>query len=316
MNYKLLNLLAVFLLLSAMKVVAQEEIRFSNHKYNRLFYNPAYAGSTGFMEGVLAYRNQWVGVDGSPETAIASVQAPINYTNSGIGAIAYYNNFGIQSDIGAFVNYAYHLKLSHTSKLSMGLQAGFINKQIKWTELTFYDPSPDSSIDPIIPQNNISTWVPNFGLGFYYYTDDYFLGLSIPRLLSNNQPSTEGFSDNMSFDSKSLFYYFSAGASLPISREIKFSPSLLFTASHKTSNVLNVNIDFEHGSGVSIGAGYRTDGAWAGLLGYQLTQKLRFSYSYEKSFGNYPTNTYTNHEIILNYNLSLRKSQITSPRYF
>ena len=104
-----------------MQLQAQEDIRFSNHKHNRLFYNPAYAGSSPFMEAVLAYRNQWVGVEGSPETAMLSFQAPINYTNSGIGAIVYRNKFGIQSDIGVFVNYAYHLQINHDSKLSMGL---------------------------------------------------------------------------------------------------------------------------------------------------------------------------------------------------
>ena len=317
MNYILKSsILFVFVLLCSVNLQAQEEIRFSNHKYNRLFYNPAYAGNTGFMEAVLAYRNQWVGVEGSPETALVSFQAPINYTNSGLGAVAYHNKFGIQSDIAVFLNYAYQIQINREGKLSMGLQAGFINKQINWTELTFYDPNPSSPNDAIIPDNNISTWVPNFGLGFYYYTPQYYFSLSVPRLLSNDQPSTEGISNNVSFDSKSLFYYLSAGVTLPINREINFSPSVLFVGSHKTSNLINVNFDFIHDSGVSVGAGYRSDGTWAGLFGYQLTQKLRFSYSYEKSFGNYPTKGYTNHEIILNYNLSLRKSQITSPRYF
>ncbi|PKQ65594.1 hypothetical protein BZG02_00900 [Labilibaculum filiforme] len=310
------SFLFIFFLFCSVNIQAQEEIRFSNHKYNRLFYNPAYAGNTGFMEAVLAYRNQWVGVDGSPETALVSFQAPINYTNSGVGLVAYQNKFGIQSDIAIFLNYAYQIQISHEGKLSMGLQAGFINKQVNWTELTFYDPNPSSANDALIPDNNISTWVPNFGLGFYYYTPDYYFSLSIPRLLSNDQPSTEGISNNMNFDSKSLFYYLGAGINLPINSEIDFAPSVLFVGSHKTSNLININLDFIHNSGVSVGAGYRSDGTWAGLLGYQLTQKLRFSYSYEKSYGNYPTKGYTNHEIILNYNLSLRKSQITSPRYF
>ncbi len=320
MNYKLKSsLLLIFVFFCSVHIQAQEEIRFSNHKFNRLFYNPAYAGNTGFMEAVLAYRNQWVGVEGSPETALVSFQAPINYTNSALGAVAYRNKFGIQSDIAIFLNYAYQIQISHKGKLSMGLQAGFINKQINWAELTFYDPNISSNLqesDNIVPDKNISTWVPNFGLGFYYFTPDYYFSLSIPRLLSNDQPSTEGISNNVSFDSKALFYYLGAGVTLPINREIDFAPSVLFVGSHKTSNLINVNFDFIHDSGVSIGAGYRSDGTWAGLFGYQLTQKLIFSYSYEKSFGNYPTKGYTNHEIILNYNLSLRKSQITSPRYF
>lgn len=317
MNYNPKSILFfVLILLCSVHLQAQEDIRFSNHKYNRLFYNPAYAGSSSFMEAVLAYRNQWVGIDGSPETAMLSFQAPINYTKSGVGAIVYRNTFGIQSDIGVFFNYAYHLQINHDSKLSMGLQAGFVNKQINWTELTLWDPNPSSPNDDLIPDNNLSTWVPNFGLGFYYHSPDYYFSLSIPRLLANNQPSTEGISNNVNFDSKSLFYYLGAGVKLPLTYEIDFVPSVLYVASHKTSNIVSFNTNFEHASGLSLGAGYRSDKTWAGMLGYQLSQKLRFSYSYEKSFGKDSSKGYTNHEIILNYNLSLRKSQITSPRYF
>ncbi|WP_372751194.1 PorP/SprF family type IX secretion system membrane protein [Labilibaculum sp.] len=298
---------------------AQEEIRFSNYKANQLFYNPAYAGTTGFMEGVLGYRKQWVDIEGAPETASLSFQAPINYTNSGLGIVAYNNKLGIQSDVAIFINYGYHIQIGFKGNLSMGLQAGFIHKQYNWGDLTFYDPYINSEIsasDPIVSDGTESSWVPNFGLGFYYYTPDYYLSLSIPRLLTNDQISTGGISNNMSFDAESTFYYLGAGIKKSLNQEIDFSPSIFFVGSQKTSNLLSVNLDFEHESGISAGAGYRSDSSWAALLGYQFNQKMKFSYSYEKSFGNSTSNSNTTHEIILNYNLSLRKSQITSPRYF
>jgi len=304
------------LLLAIENSVAQEDIRFSNYTYNRLFYNPAYAGSSQFMEAVLAYRNQWVDVEGSPETAVVSIQAPINHTNFGLGAVVYNNSFGIQKDNAIFLNYAYHLKVSYQGILSMGIQAGVINKQIKWTELTTFDPNFPSPDDPAFPDQDVSTWVPNFGIGFYYYTPKFYVGFSAPRLLSNDQPSTEGFSENMKFEARNIPFYFGAGTKMDMNHELKFAPSLLLVKQHSGKAIANVNLEFLHKSGVSIGAGYRTDDSWAGLLGYQLSQKIRFSYSYEKYFGKYQSKGFTNHEIILNYNLSLKKSRITSPRYF
>jgi type IX secretion system PorP/SprF family membrane protein len=308
-----------FALLCFTNTQAQEDIRFSNYKSNRLFYNPAYAGTTNFMEGILAYRKQWVDIEGAPETGSISFQAPINYTHSGIGMVAYSNKFGIQTDMGIFANYGYHIQIGLKANLSMGIQAGFIHKQYNWGELTFYDPYLNSDIstsDPIVSDGTESNWLPNFGLGFYYYTPDYYFSLSIPRLLSNDQISTGGISNSMSFDAKSTYYYLGAGITKPLNRQIDFSPSAFFVGSQKTSNLLSINLDFEHESGISAGAGYRSDSSWAALLGYQLSQKLKFSYSYEKSFGNSASYKNTTHEIILNYNLSLRKSQITSPRYF
>ncbi|MGQ1908513.1 PorP/SprF family type IX secretion system membrane protein [Marinifilum sp. RC60d5] len=303
-------------LLCAMQSVAQEDIRFSNYSYNRLFYNPAYAGSSRFMEAVLAYRNQWVDVEGSPQTAVLSVQAPVNYAKFGLGAVVYNNQFGIQKDNAVFLNYAYHLQVSYKGTLSMGIQAGFINKQIKWTELTTYDPNFTSPDDPAFPDSDVSTWVPNFGIGFYYYTPKYYIGFSAPRLLSNDQPSSEGFSNNMKFKAGNIPLYIGAGTKTDLSSEIKFAPSILLVKSYSADVTANINLDFIHDSGVSIGAGYRSDNSWAGLVGYQLSQKLRFSYSYERYFGKYQAKGFTNHEIILNYNLSLKKSRITSPRYF
>lgn len=315
---KFFNLLILFgcLFFLTKTVRAQEDIRFSNYKYNRLFYNPAYAGSSQFMEAVFAYRNQWVDIDGSPETAILSIQAPVNNTNSGLGAVVYNNRFGIQKDNAVFLNYSYRVQVSYEGILAMGLQAGFINKQIKWTELTTFDPNFPSPNDPAFPSQDISTWVPNFGVGLYYYTPKYFVSFSAPRLLSNNQPSSEGISDNMSFDAKLVHVYLGGGAKLELSDEVNFEPSVLLFTSYDTDTNANINLDFVHTSGISLGGGYRTDNSLALLLGYQLNQKLRFSYSYEKSFGKSRSKGFTNHEIILNYNLSLKRSQITSPRYF
>ncbi|RKE03836.1 PorP/SprF family type IX secretion system membrane protein [Marinifilum flexuosum] len=304
------------LLFPIFKSWAQEDIRFSNFSYNRLFYNPAYAGSSRFMEAVIAYRNQWVDVEGSPETAVLSIQAPVNYTNFGLGAVVYNNRFGIQKDNAVFLNYAYHLQVSLEGTLSMGIQAGFINKQINWTELTTYDPNFPSPDDPAFPDQDISTWVPSFGIGFYYYTPKYYIGFSAPRLLSNDQPDTEGFSDNMKFKFKNTVYYLGGGATFPLNPELTFKPSVLVVGSYSGTTTALANFDMVHESGVSLGLGYRTDDSWAGSIGYQLSQKLRFSYSYEKYFGKYRSKGFTNHEIILNYNLSLKKSKITSPRYF
>jgi type IX secretion system PorP/SprF family membrane protein len=313
--YKIIILIGC-ILFPKLILKAQEDIRFSNYSYNRLFYNPAYAGSSRYMETVLAYRNQWVDVEGAPETAVLSIQSPVNYTKFGLGAVVYNNRFGIQKDNAVFVNYAYHLQISYQGTLSMGIQAGFINKQIKWTQLITYDPNFPSPDDPAFPDQDVSTWVPNFGIGFYYYTPKYYIGLSAPRLLSNDQPATEGISENMKFKIKNTVFYFGAGANLPMSTELEFKPSLLIVSSYSGTTTAMTNFEIVHESGVSLGLGYRTDDSWAGIIGYQLSQKLRFSYSYEKYFGKYRSKGFTNHEIILNYNLSLRKSRITSPRYF
>ena len=54
--------------------VAQQEPQFTQYMFNRLSYNPAYAGSNGAICLTSFYRNQWMGLDlmdvsgGAPST--------------------------------------------------------------------------------------------------------------------------------------------------------------------------------------------------------------------------------------------------------
>lgn len=313
-TFKIIFLFGCFFL-EAYSVLAQEEIRFSNFTFNRLVYNPAYAGSTDFMEAVLTHRNQWVDVDGSPETSSLAVQTPINNTKFGLGATIYQNKIGIQKDIALFFSYSYHLKVNHESFLSLGIQGGFINKQVNWTDLTTYDPNTKAN-DPAFPDSNISTLVPNFGIGAYYRTPKYFISFSLPRLLSNELPDTKGIGENVNFEAKNIQAYLGAGFRTPIRFDLDIEPSVMFSSAYSTSANMILNIIFHHDTGISAGGGFRTDKSWAANVGYKISPRLKFSYTYEKAFGNSTTKGYVNHEFIINYNISLKKSQITSPRYF
>ena len=52
---------------------AQQDPMLSQYMFNGLYINPAYAGSHKYWSSTLSYRNQWVGLEGAPSTAIAAV---------------------------------------------------------------------------------------------------------------------------------------------------------------------------------------------------------------------------------------------------
>ena len=64
------GILAIPAILFAGIVSAQQEPQYTQFIFNKLTYNPGYAGSFVSPTLTAIYRNQWLGIDGSPKTQI------------------------------------------------------------------------------------------------------------------------------------------------------------------------------------------------------------------------------------------------------
>lgn len=305
----------ICLFLGGSKLLAQENILFTNYKHNKLFFNPAYTGCKPFMEVALGYRKQWTGVDGAPKSAILSTHAPINNSNIGLGAMLYSNKIGILNENAFLVNYAYHIDLPKERILSFGLQSGIISKEVRWSELITYDPDFMGD-DPSIPNMNVTSLAPNFGLGFYYQTAKFHIGFSAPRVLTNSYPNEEGIGKNIDFAVKDIYFYLHSGTHIKLNSDINLDPSVLIFSSYNSTTNTSFNLELNHSSGILAGGSYRSGKYWSIIMGYEFNSKMGISYSYENSFDKYIKGDQTSHEIFLNYKISLKKSSYTSPRFF
>ncbi|MRT91890.1 type IX secretion system membrane protein PorP/SprF [Ancylomarina sp. 16SWW S1-10-2] len=297
------------------KLSAQENILFTNYNNNKVFINPAFSGSTPYMEVAMGYHKQWTGVDGAPKSAILSAHTPLNNRPIGIGTMIYSNEIGILNETGFFANYAYKIKMSKRRVLSLGLQAGVVSKEVRWSEVVTYDPNFTGD-DPSIPNMDISNISPNFGLGAYYTTPKFHLGFSAPRLLQNAYPNEKDFSKSINFEFKEIYFYINSGVILNINSTIQATPSILLFSSLNSTTNYNFNINFTHTKGVSVGTSFRSGKYWSINTGYEFNSKLGISYAYENSFDKLKRGDHTSHEIFLNYKVSLKKSSYTSPRFF
>src|SRR4051812_18976319 len=99
--------LVIILLLVNASVFAQQDAQYTNYMYNTININPAYAGSRGVMSIFGLYRAQWVGLDGSPTTATASMNTPIENSNVGLGLSFVNDRIGAsdKSDISVDASY-------------------------------------------------------------------------------------------------------------------------------------------------------------------------------------------------------------------
>jgi type IX secretion system PorP/SprF family membrane protein len=123
--------LAIGLLVS--ESAEAQDIHFSQMAYSPLNLNPAMAGVSAPLQGIVNYRNQWRSVASPYKTIGASFDARLNDNKRGkkghlAAGLNFFNDQSGDARIStttASLNVAYHILLDQTSTLGAGLYTGF-----------------------------------------------------------------------------------------------------------------------------------------------------------------------------------------------
>lgn len=282
----------------------QQDPQFTQYMFDRLSVNPAVAGSTGNICATALLRQQWTGFDGAPKTGLINVHAPWTKINSGLGLSVYYDKLGFETSTIARVHYAYHLKVGSQSTLSAGLYAGLSGRALSGTWISV-DPVDD---DGAIPGSGRGASGFDLGAGLYYRTPSLWLGISSTQL-----PETE--LKDVSIKNK-RHYYVQAGYDWAIGGDKKYvlQPSVL-VKSDAFSTQLDIGALFLYDDMLWAGVGYRTEDAFAPMIGYQHKfpkgdSMLRIGYSYDVTTSALKKYSSGSHEVMLSYCFKIVKPEV------
>jgi len=289
--------------------MAQQQPMYSQYMFNMLNINPAYAGSRGVMTATALYRNQWVGIPGAPRTSSFSFDMPLNEKKIGIGFQLYDDRLGIERTTGINAFYAFRFQISGSGTLSLGLQAGLLNYQANYTEVSTFQPN-----DPSFAAN-VSGLLPSAAAGVYYNSDKFYIGFSTPALLKT-QISYNNAAQIASVTSQDLHLYLASGFVMNLNQDLALKPSVLLKAVSGAPLEVDVNANLWIQNKLSIGASYRTGDAVVGMVELQLNQQLRFGYAYDKTFSDLGTLNTGTHELMLRMEFGSSGGKVSSPRYF
>lgn len=314
--------LFAFLLLATYRPVrAQQEPQLSMYMFNPIYYNPAAAGSEGVSRIQLTQRTQYLGYqaigsndEGVQNTQLISFNMPLSRIKSGIGIYAFNDKLAATNNQSVQVSYAYRLALKDGT-LALGVQAGLFNKGYDYGQFR-----PGQPGDPLIPTGRISQAKPDVGVGVYYNTIDYWVGLSVNHL---NRASYVLGTDR----STSPLYpnaFLTAGYRLGIGYDIDVQPSLLIqydTYAGFRNSTATVNLVGTYANRIWAGLGYRFQDAVMATGGINLMRNnaLRVGYSLDLVVGTRRAKSLTSHEILVGYALpapDVRKKPIVrTPRF-
>lgn len=290
---------------------AQTETMLTQYKFNETFINPAYVGSHETFSAALFYRKQWVGIEGAPVTQTFSAHAPIKKKKIGLGLSVLNEKIGVSRQLLVYGGFSYRI-IYPGAVLSFGLNAGFVNREDRFTEVNTVIPG-----DRQFAVDISKMFLPNAGFGIYFYKRNFYAGFSIPKLIQNNlNPTLPDYVENNVGKISSWHYYLTSGYMHTLNDVVKVKPSMMFKVTQNAPVQLDVNADFLINDFFWIGCGYRTGDAVNATIGLELTRELRFSYSYDYSVSKLQTYNSGSHEFGLRYQIVKIKNFISSPRYF
>jgi type IX secretion system PorP/SprF family membrane protein len=296
-----------FFICFCMSMQAQQPAQYSLYMFNRLNFNPAYAGLDHSLSFTGVYRNQWVGLEGNPTTQNVSAHMPLYLTSGGVGIHLENDATGARKYTAATLSYNYQ-KFIGESILSIGGSAGWAQRSIDGNSIR----TPDGSYtDGDFNHQDINLFntmeaasVTTFGAGIYFQNPSIEAGVSV---LNITEPQLV--IENLQLDLKRAFYFTLSGH-LELTNSIAFHPSVLVR-----SDVVETQMDFsaifQYNDNIFLGGAFRgynntSRDAVSILGGLKLSEKVTFGYAYDITISNLSTVQNGVHEILINYNLNKR----------
>lgn len=301
------------------KGFSQQDEQFTQFMNFKQGLNPAYVGSNEQTTITAMSRNQWLGLEGAPQTQVISMVAPILNQRIGVGANIVRQSIGVTDFYTLDGQYAYRLKVPR-GFLGIGVQASLRLLQADFSQLQGTQPITQ---DEAIPQGIQSKYVPNFGAGLYYDSPSFYLGFSIPRLLSTNIDLAN---DGGVIAREVSHAYFMTGGIISLSDGLGLQPQVLLKYVKGAPLDADFNATFLIGDSFSAGLSYRLGGSQASgfgeaislLTGIQLGPNFYLGLSYDATVSELRQYNSGTIEGLVRYTFGQKsgEEEVDNPRYF
>ena len=327
---KQIFLLLLVLLSGRQFLLAQQRPQYTQYILNNYIINPALSGIENYTDVKICNRDQWVGLNGAPQTMYLTIHTPIgkkdyktsatsfqmpgenprgkayweNYTASeahhGAGLSIVNDKTGLYNRLYANLSYAYHIGLSPRTNMSAGF-AGGIQKLSRDGSRSTY-----ANNDPTDPAQGSTDDVykirPDLSAGIWVYSADYFFGVSGQQIIPQKVSFTD---DTLGF--KIVPHLFvTAGYRFLITDDINAIPSVMVKYVSPVDPQIDANIKLQYRDLFWIGASCRFKDGFAGMLGLNISNTLNVGYAYDYTTSNLGTISKGTHEIIIGFLLGNR----------
>lgn len=256
----------------------QQDMQYTQFMFNKLTFNPAYAGAKSSFLLSAIYRKQWVGINRAPQTVTLNGHGAVLKKRLGLGLTLSYDEIGFSNRVSIETNYSYIIRFKDKSFLSLGLRGSMYYSQIRWDEAELID-----NFDAAIPQTATSKILPNFGAGAYYQSKSWYIGFSVPHIFANkgdfNIPASNGIVE----PDFTQHYYLMGGFIFDLSKKVQVQQNLLLKYVVNAPMAIDINLSFVFAHRILFGVTYRVGSSISALVQIQVAPQLRIAAAYDYS---------------------------------
>lgn len=296
----------VLILIGYSRVHAQQDPQYTQYMYNQAVFNPAYAGSTESLSITALYRNQWTGFDGAPRSLTFSAHSPVG-EKVGLGLSVISDQHGPVKENNIYADFSYTIGLGGAHKLALGVKGGVTLHDIGLFSGVTTQVSGDEAFS-----EDVSEATPNAGIGAFFYSDKYYVGLSMPNMLKSVHLDANG----REYGTEELHYFLTAGYVFQLSENTKFKPSFMLKSELQSALSFDINANFLFYDKFELGASYRNEDSFSGLIGFAFSKSVRLGYAYDHILTDINVEAKASHEVFLQFDLNFEKKVSRSPRFF
>lgn len=306
---------ALLIICLSLTLSAQQAPQYSLYMFNKLNWNPAYAGLDHSLSATGIFRTQWAGLEGNPVSQNLTAHMPLYVLGGGIGINLENDAAGAERYTAASISYSFQ-KYIGNGILAFGASGGMVQRILDGAKLRTPDGNYLENVpihgEPLLPTSLESATVPSFSAGVYFQNELFEVGLSV-RNIAESSAQIDQLYLNLVRN-----YYFNFGLNLNINNQLSVHPSLLLK-----SDLIETQVEFStiirYNDNIFAGAsfrGYNSNSTDAVVLlgGFKLSEKITLAYAYDLTLSDINLVSNGSHEIMLNYNLNKRIGAGQPPR--
>ena len=268
MHYHKSFLTLLLILLISSRVFSQQQIyTYSQYADNLTPINAAYSmlNKSGSVS-VLGHR-QFIGIEDAPSSLLFNGSLPIRVINASTGIYLLNDLTPLvrQLEVNAF--FAKSIQITGDQYLSVSINGGLRNYAANYSALDASDPEFIT---------NVRDTKPNIGFGIMYYSEKFYLGLSMPQLTFGALETAQ----RSQTDYLKSYYYFSGAYIFNIAQDFKLKPATLVSYAKNRSVIARMSGILYLADKLGVGFAYSSEKTIAGILSVNFN-KLKIGYSYE-----------------------------------
>jgi type IX secretion system PorP/SprF family membrane protein len=292
------KLSTLVLIICATHLYAQQDVQYTQFWNNRLYYNPAVAGSENAICLNAGGRTQWVGFDNAPRSQNFTASIPVSLLRGGVGIRVENDQVGFFQDVALAVSYAYQHRFADGSSLGIGVSADFRDKGVNTGN---WIPPEMGQPDPALLSFNNSNLTTDVNFGIYYNSDRFYVGLSSSRLLRATTELTS-FEQGVTGLRSERHFFLMGGYNIFLENSpFVITPQLMVKSDLLSPFAIDVNTLVTYNNKIWGGVTYRHEDALAISAGVNVTPDFRLGYSYDITLSSIAAYSGGSHEVFARY---------------